>query len=603
MPLFYFKACYRFEKQLTKFEKSRLIFILSVFHLLVFQILTAQVTRAKIDSVNAIPNGIITSNPREFIPIFSANIEDSRYLSYDYGEAKSLQNLGLVYYLSGKPDKSAECYLQAIQYFEQMESPSELAKLYGEFGYQLKRRDFMKAKTYMHKGIQLAEDQSLDVCLCGLYDNYGVLFEMEEKLDSAQYFYQKALDLKTEMNDSLGIPYSLNNLAGIEAMRGNYITALNLIRQSDTFREKEKGNYGRIQNLIFYGEIYSRMGNLDSAINQFKQCLTVADTLTPSYHIQYCYEQLSILYERKHDYKNAFLNQQKFMAYSDSVLNIQTNAKVAELEIAYETEKKDRQIAQTQLKIRQKTDQQIALVGFIILLIVLAFLIVHNQRLKTKQIQKELEYQNQMKHLEMEKRLSDEKIRISRELHDNIGSQLTFMIGSLDTLSYAEKRVKVHEKLDNLSRFGKQTMKELRDTIWAMKQEGADISQLVLRLNELKRQIHENIGSLELEIVNQIETPFPLNATLLLNLYRIVQEAVQNVIKYANATHVEVVFQEFEQGFEMRITDNGRGFDLNQTHFGSGLTHMRNRCEDSQGLFQIKSTSKGTQIICKFIVK
>lgn len=208
-------------------------------------------------------------------------------------------------------------------------------------------------------------------------------------------------------------------------------------------------------------------------------------------------------------------------------------------------------------------------------------------------------YQNRLNQLQLEKQLADEKIHLSRELHDNIGSHLTFLISSIDTMSFSVKSSNLKDKLKNLSDYGRTTMRELRNTIWAMKQEGADLTKLILKLNELKRNIHENIQSVQMEIRNDLDDPVPLNATQMLNLYRIVQESVQNTLKYAGATHIDIHFKKTESGFNLKINDNGSGFYPDKVSSGNGIRHMRQRCEDAGGDFGISSSSEGTRIRCR----
>ena len=282
---------------------------------------------------------------------------------------------------------------------------------------------------------------------------------------------------------------SLNNLAGICLLKGKYKEAFGYLKRSDYYRQNENGNYGRVENLILYGNIYYRLGDLNSAISKYEECLDLSEDINQGYQIRYCYEQLAKIYEQKKDYKNALLTKSKYISIKDSVLNLQTHAKIAELEIAYETERKDRQIAEKNLDIRQKRDQLFLAFGIIVILIIMAIWIYRSQKLKRERIQREFEFEKKLKQTEFEKQLADDKVRISRELHDNIGSQLTFMIGSIDNLAFAEKDSKSLKKLSSLSEFGKNTLKELRTTIWAMKHEGAELNQLVLKLNELKQQV------------------------------------------------------------------------------------------------------------------
>lgn len=219
--------------------------------------------RQEIDSTNAIPYEYMVSHLRKSIDSLTANVEKARLIHYEYGEAKALAKLGIAYYLNGKYDESTDCHVQAIRIFEEIKAVAELADIYGVFGYQLKRRDLPKANHYMRLAIAVAEKNGFKKKLTAQYGNYGVLKEMESNPDSAMYFYKKALSLQRELSDSTGIPYRLNSVAGIYAMRGEFSKALEFARLSDEYRNREQGDFGRAQNLVLYAEIYAMQGKGD----------------------------------------------------------------------------------------------------------------------------------------------------------------------------------------------------------------------------------------------------------------------------------------------------------------------------------------------------
>ncbi len=555
-------------------------------------------SRQSIDSTNAIPYEFISSNIKTSISLLTKSLAAARALDYSRGEAAALEKLGLAYYLGGDYDRSTECYLNAIRIFEELDSQERLAQLYGEFGYQLKRRDLPRANGYMQKGIRIARKIRNQDSLKKLYDNYGVLKEMAGDLDSAMYFYQQSLQLKYLSNDSLGLPFSLNNIAGVHAMQGAFDQALAFARKSDTYRQGETGASGRAENLALYGDIYARQGQLDSAIVKYQRCLKLSHELESNYLVHYSYEQLTALFEKKHDYLAALENYKHYVTYKDSLLDLATSARIAELEIDYETEKKDRLLAESDLKIRARTIQLSMAVGIILLLTVITVGVYRHQRQKRERVQRELALKNRLKQTEMQKQIVDEKLRISRELHDNVGSQLTFLISSLDNLGHTEKEGRVQARLERLSAFGRTTLNDLRSTIWSLKHEAATLEQLVLRINELKQQVDSDISDLRLSVENCVSKPVKLRASQVLNLYRIVQEAVQNAVKYAHATRLEIKFEEVEGGFTLEIRDNGCGFDLERTERGNGLQNMKYRCEEAGGQFQM-DTSQGTRIRCR----
>lgn len=559
--------------------------------------------KERIDSVNSRQRSVVVSNLQESIKLFEKNIQDARAINYKKGEATALFNLGVVTYLNGKYEESTDIFLRAITLFEQLGLEKELALAYSEFGYQIKRRNLKKAMEYMLTGITIAEKYNYKFELSSMYNNYGVLHEMSNNLDSAAFYYRKALKLKIEVSDIEGIPYCLNDLSGIEAMRGNFNEAFKLLRQSDDYRNKEKANYGRLDNLVRWGDTYFQKGDIDSAIAKYTRAINFPGAGEQNFLVRYCLEQLAAGYEKKNDYRNAFMYQQRLSALKDSVLNFETNSKIAELEIKFETEKKDHKISESNLELQKKSNQLLILLGFVVMLTFITFGNYLYQKQKRERIKRELELKNKLNKAELEKKASEEKLRIARELHDNIGSHLTFIISSLDNVTYGAKEDKVVEKLNGLSSFSRETLNELRNTIWAMKEEDSTLQQLLLKLSDLKHRLNEQIDNLNIQLKNSVSQTMYLTSAQLLNLYRIIQEAVQNSIKHADAKKIVITFHEMENGFVMEISDDGKGFDLQNVNLGNGLKNMETRCKESGGCFYIQSGETGTTIQCRVKTK
>ena len=579
------------------FLKVKLIFItVTLFILCNSNDLFGNDKKSKIDSVNGIPYATYVSHLQKYLQVFKKNLSQAKAINYKFGIAKSNENLGIIYALSSKYEKSLESTLNAIRIYEDEGKIAELCDLYGNYGYTLKSINRKRGKFYLNKGIELAEKNNLKFQLTKLYDNYGVLQEMDNKLDSAMFYYKKSLNLQIKLQDSVGIPYSFNNIAGIYAMQGNFKKAFDYMHKSDKYRYLEKGDFGRAENLVIYADIYSQIPKIDSAIIYYKKCLTLSKSINYNNLIEYCLQHLANLYEKKNKYKLALKYFKDFKTNADSVLNLKTNSKIAELQIDYETEKKDRTIAESKLKIKEKSAQLVLAGGVIIFLILISLWIYFYQLQKRKRIREELKLKSRIKQAEADKKIADEKLRVSRELHDNIGSHLTFLISSLDNLTYSKKDNDIFKKLTGLSEYGRFTLRELRNTIWAMKHQDADLRYLVLKLNEIKKDVISNLQDLNLNIVNNVELKTKLTAAQILNLFRIAQEAIQNTIKYSKASQITISFHLDEDILRMEIADDGIGFDLFVKHDGNGLKNMKFRCEELKGNFKITSSNNGTKI-------
>jgi signal transduction histidine kinase len=586
-------------------HKVILTFLLIYFSVDIALSLRAQeASKSTIDSLNSLHYQSIVSNIEPSIEIFSRNVEDAKELNYKYGLATAYNKLGLAYYLNGQYDKSTDVYLKAIDIYDQLNDSENLSATYGEFGYQLKRRDLKKANYYMRLAIDIAEKNEHDSILTKHFDNYGVLKEMENQLDSAEYYYNIALERKSIEDDSIGIPYTLNKLAGINRLKGNEEKAFTYIRQSDSYRKYEEGMFGKAENLALYGDIYKTFGYTDSAIIAYNQCLNISLDEGINYLVRYSHKNLTDLYRQKGLYEEAYNNLQKYTTYQDSVLNADIQKKIAQLEIRYETAKKDRQILENKLKLSKLSSRLYLLGGIAVILALLSFGVYHNQKKKRERIKKELHLQNQLSKAELENKINEEKLRISRELHDNIGSQLTFIISSLDNLNYVEEDISRKDKLTRLSKFGKDTLQELRNTIWAMKNQDADFDYLILKITELVQHLNSNIDGTHIAVNNNINNDIQLSSTQMLNIYRIVQEALQNSIKYSNAEQIDIAFTHDGNSLFLKIEDNGDGMTTDTTELtkGNGIKNMKIRCEECGGELILKSSSDGTSITCSISI-
>lgn len=560
----------------------------------------SQDVKQSIDSINSISYEIVVSNLGRSAKIFSENLNKARSISYPRGEGIALSNLALIYYLKGDYDKSTEYHIESFKIFSSQQMYNELSNAYGEYGYQLKRRDLNKAVAYMQEALNIASEHNIPESILGkLFDNYGVLKEMELDADSALLYYTKALEIKKKNKDNIGIPYSLNKIAVLKAAQGKFREADKYLSISDEYRSKESGNFGRLENLSIHADFLKIQGRIDEAIDTYEKCLVMADSLDYNYMVLYCYQNLTELYKQKNNLLKALDTYQKYSTYKDSILNIETNEKVAQLEIAYETEQKNLQIKESQYKLDIRNQLLIFALVIVILLVLLLIGIYRYQQLKRIKIVKEVEFKSQLKNTELEKEIAEEKLNISRELHDNIGSQLTFIISSLDNLTYSPKKEDVYQRLNVLKSFSKDALYDLRNTIWAMKQEDGDSEKLTIKLNEMIQKLNSSLSSVRISFQNNFNGHLKLSSIQILNLFRIVQEAIQNALKYSGGGKIDIMFNNYEKGFEITIKDDGKGFDVNKNWEGNGLNNIKSRCEKAGAELNISSNETGTTIICR----
>lgn len=215
-------------------------------------------------------------------------------------------------------------------------------------------------------------------------------------------------------------------------------------------------------------------------------------------------------------------------------------------------------------------------------------------------MQKELELKDALATIKTQNRLQEQRLSISRDLHDNIGSQLTFIISSIDNLKFITKDAndKLKEKLTSISSFTSDTIFQLRDTIWAMNKNEISIEDLQARILSFVEKAKQATGnSIEFKFKSNVDNDKKLTSIVGMNLFRVIQEAINNAIKYAKASTIQISAIEKNNEATITIKDNGIGFNLNEVELGNGLKNIEKRVSDIKGKVFINSKiEKGTTI-------
>jgi len=195
-------------------------------------------------------------------------------------------------------------------------------------------------------------------------------------------------------------------------------------------------------------------------------------------------------------------------------------------------------------------------------------------------------------------------LRISRDLHDNIGSQLTFIISSIDNLKYGFdiKDGKLTQKLESIGSFASSTIDELRDTIWAMNKSEISFEDLQSRISNYIDKAHLSDDKINFSFVVDENVDLDRTFTSLegMNIYRIIQETIHNSIKHGQATEIKVGVKQEEDNLQFEIMDNGIGFEPTKVETGNGLNNMKKRAHEIKAELSILSKKKkGTNITFK----
>ncbi len=206
--------------------------------------------------------------------------------------------------------------------------------------------------------------------------------------------------------------------------------------------------------------------------------------------------------------------------------------------------------------------------------------------------------------LETQQKIQAERERISRELHDNVGSQITNLITGIEVSNLHVKKNQQDEALsllNNLDSDARSAMTDLRETIWLLDKEKVEFGVFIDHMRGYLRRQERYLEGLKVSLDSSVNNQSVLDPGQSLNLTRIIQEALNNCRKYAEATTFSIDCTLNKNKINILIKDDGKGMDIDEElEKGNGLNNMAHRAKEMNGLFEI-TAEKGKGTVIKLI--
>ncbi len=571
---------------------------LCLFGILMTQLIFAQNSRSNLDSIKAIPFNEYISDFDLYSKVFQDGLKMAKTLQMPVAQAELSRKMGVIHYLKGNYEKSAGYMLDAITLSDSLKDSSGLAKNYSLLGFQLKAQNLDLGIDYMRKAIQIQELLKDSIELCSSYDNYGVLLELQDHLDSANFYYHRALEIKTLLQDSVGIPFSLNKIAQIERLRGAYRLALEKAIESTKIRENLGQDIYLAENYFLIGEIYRDWQKTRDAITYFKRALEKSNSSNYPYLIRNSSRELYLLYKSQQQYDLALEHNEIYTSYKDSIDNVEQRKNREALLQKFESEKKERQIAEQRVAISkaqlQSKNRLIAiftLSTILVLILAFAYNIIKALRAKKRKAEAEIKH-----------KIQEERLRLSRDLHDHLGAELAIISGEIQQISANTKATNIRQDLVKIDSYAQQAMQVLRETIWAMNSHSIKMQEFILRYRRYKDKF---CAAYSITPSYSFEGNYPdaeLNSSRVIHLFRICQEAIANSCKHSNTQNISTQLRFNRNTIQMIIRDFGVGFNSGDKNQHSGIQNMRVRAQEAQIELKISSSISGTEIEMLFSV-
>jgi two-component system NarL family sensor kinase len=568
----------------------------------------------------------------------------------DYNLGRIYQNASFLYATGGNYDKSIE-YLDSAIYFYGHSTDARAARqqsiTYNDIASRYQAiNQTEKAIEYYLKGIGQFEQLKLDADLVLPYCNVATLFGDIKQYDQQNEYGGKALAAakRTGIRQKIFLAnYIMSYAAGIQenaALAKRYIDSarvyydeqslinsvdmhfsfflvtaqtFNKLKQLDSaayFFKKAyevsatyNYNYGKAESQLQLGGILVQQKKYGEAENYLLNGIRLADSIGYYNMLDEGYKYLSDVYAVTGRYKQAYEYLQKFKDASDSLNNLETKKSVTDLEKKYETSKKDKQIVLQQSQLQKRKTLNYILIGSAIILLIFSFLVYrfYNQKKKLQQQRiKELEALHQLTATEaVLKGEEQERTRLAKDLHDGLGGMLSGIKFSFQTVKgnlimTPDNQQAFERSMDMLD----SSIKEIRRVAHNMMPEALLKFGLDAALKGFCNDITQS-GALAVSYQSIGMTNEVVEQTMAVNIYRIVQELINNTLKHASAKTAIVQVSKKGDAFSLTVEDDGKGFNpvILQGTKGIGWGNIQSRVEYLKGKWDVQAgPDKGTSV-------
>ncbi|MCV6628866.1 MAG: tetratricopeptide repeat protein [Flavobacteriaceae bacterium] len=565
------------------------------------------------------------------------------------GLAQAYNDLGGLYYKAGDFDRALTAYRDALYLRLQQQDSLAMARLYHKLGIGFQRKFLMdSALVYHHKALEIyqAKPQKQYVALLrnhianiyyhrkqyskalnehlavlhirtkledhqGLvhsYTNVGNVYLHLQDTSKSLAYYQKGIDVGESYEFLPELATLYNHFGSIQKEKGKPTTAKEYLHKALQLHQAQQNVYGIASVLLHLGELDLRNGDITAARSKLYRGLYLAKKTMAQQKIADAYAFLLEYHAHRKHTDSVLHYQQQQNKLQQQILETHKTKEIAEIQKKFRYAAKEKEtllqrtsIAEKKLKLQQKKLWLYGLGVFSVLFLVLLYYMYKHHRLKNSQIRQETALNNALTALEAKHQLQDQRLRISRELHDNIGAQLTYIVSALDKLRFRLHfpKIKINGKLQDLSAYAKNTIAELHDSIWAIHKEQISMKDLQIRISKLVEQADLASQGIDFSFQSdgKISDNYSLDTVSGMHVYRILQEGIRNAAEHAKATRIAIaVFLETNH-LSIQLSDNGKGFDTGHNLYGNGINIMEKRALEMGADWKLHSTEgQGTRI-------
>lgn len=558
---------------------------------------------------------------------FSTAIKDT------VGIAGTFWDLATYYYRNNKKDSAYYYYSKAQELYSELNDNLNSGRLLVNMGIIQKNiEDYTGSEVTSIQAIQLLKPFEDYVNLYNAYNNLGIIFNEMEEYENAIRYHDSALENLKKSGHLEKLPTAYNNIGVVYNNKKDYSQAKEYFKKALSISENLQETNPRIYAMILDNQAYARLHLRDSAgvYQQMREALKIRKEIDHQSGISMSHLHLADYFLFKKDTINALqqalkaekvasenknardlllalkflsdnVDNKKALAYSKHFIRINDSLYKQEravrnkfARIRFET---DRYISKSEKLSKRVIRLSITAAGIFIIAILLYIVLV--QRSRSKLLKEKRQADQEIYHLtwahqkELEKNREDIQQHLSRELHDAILGRIFGVRLSLEALNKEDDPKSKQKRAESIKEI-KKIAQEIRAISHQLSKDALIQTNFNSLLQELIKKQPDTL-KLELTVNSSINWKEVENAVKI-NIYRIIQESINNIYKHSQATRAGIEIKRTEQSLTLLIHDNGKGFEINKATSGIGLKNIKKRSRSAGGKLYILSDSTGTSL-------
>ncbi len=515
-----------------------------------------------------------------------------------------LNNIGNIYFYQSNFSVAMTYYQSAIKICEAIPDKKGMSLCYLNIGnIYCMQGDYEKGVGFYQKSINLCAETGDKNNMLQCLNNVGNIYLRQTNYNKSIEYYQRSLEIAQSMNDKTDEARAYNNIGLAQLGQGIYPSALDNISKSLKIREEIGDKQGIANIYINLSDYYNQQKNYTEAINYAEKALSLATEIGSPDQEQSAQQTLSESYKGMGNYKEALHHYELFKQLNDTIYNTEKSKQLAKMEAAYHHDTEQKEIEIQKIKLSQqelKLDSShkwliiIVLLSLLIIIFFSGFILFYKAKQKAQMKTEMLRQQEIMTNAIIETQEGERK-RIAQDLHDGIGHKLTTIKINFENIksniqTVTPENIAVFEQTSEIL---DETHKEVRALSHQMMPKALQEKEFTFAVSDLLEQTISNSG-IKYKLSNNVPNELPLNICIC--LYRVLQELLNNILKYAQAKEISVQIFKNTDTVIMMVEDDGIGIGETEIAAGGiGLKNISGRIHALNGTFVIeKGPYKGT---------